>query len=226
MQEALEAGLTELDLYDADLLRRLGLYVAELELWNPSLRLVDARGVEIVTRHILDSLTLVRFLDTVAGTERAGEHRLADLGSGAGLPGIPVALARPAWSVCLVERMERRSGFLRNVAAKLEMSQVEVCTCQTRDMPPRNFDVVTARAYQPVDERFLRETHAILASAGTGLFLKGKAERTRAEIAQVPDRVRSLVRMEQIPIHAGFLPENSRHLLRITPAPPGGREAS
>ncbi|MFP4509546.1 MAG: 16S rRNA (guanine(527)-N(7))-methyltransferase RsmG [Spirochaetaceae bacterium] len=215
MVSVLESGLDELGLYSQALSLRLQKYLTEIELWNPRLRLVDASGTDLVTRHILDSLTLVLHLDRTSGAGRQGELRLADLGSGAGLPGIPVALARPQVSVCLVERMERRCGFLRNATAILGLSQVEVCNLQTVDLPPRRFNALTARAYQPVDERFIREVLAILDTAGEGLFLRGRMDRTAGEIASLPERVRATFSYEQIALEASFLPSGSRHLLRI-----------
>ncbi len=221
----LDSGLEELGLYSDRLAADLKRYVQEIELWNPRLRLVDAAGVDIITRHILDSLTLVPFLDAVFARspfshtpgDRDG-HRpvVADLGSGAGLPGVPVALARPELAVCLVERMERRCGFLRNVSAILRLPQVEVCHMQTRDLPPRRFDVVTSRAYQPVDERFIQELLAVLADGGEGLFLKGRIEKTRHETEQLPYETRTRVCCEFTALSASFLPPDSRHILRIT----------
>lgn len=215
MVRVLESGLDELGLYSESLSLYLQKYLAEIELWNPRLRLVDASDTDLVTRHILDSLTLIPHLDRASSAGRQAELRLADLGSGAGLPGIPVALARPEISVCLVERMERRCGFLRNATAMLGLSQVEVCNAQTVALPPRRFNALTARAYQPVDERFIREVLAILDSAGEGLFLRGRMDRTAGEIAGLPERLRAAFSWEQIALEASFLPDGSRHLLRI-----------
>lgn len=215
MVRVLESGLDELGLYSEALSLHLQKYLAEIELWNPRLRLVDASDTDLVTRHILDSLTLIPYLDRASSAGRQAELRLADLGSGAGLPGIPVALARPEISVCLVERMERRCGFLRNATAMLGLSQVEVCNAQTVDLPPRRFNALTARAYQPVDERFIREVLAILDNAGEGLFLRGRMDRTAGEIAGLPERLRAAFSWEQIALEASFLPDGSRHLLRI-----------
>lgn len=224
-ESVLASGLEELDLYSDRLAADLKRYVQEIELWNPKLRLVDAAGVDIITRHILDSLTLVRFLDEfiarspfsrTSGDQAGHQPSLADLGSGAGLPGVPVALARPELAVSLVERMERRCGFLRNVSAILRLSRVEICHMQTRDLPPRRFDIITARAYQPVDERFIQDLLAVLADGGEGMFLKGRIEKTRNEIEQLPQETRSRVRCEFTALNASFLPPNSRHILRIT----------
>ncbi|MDR2054179.1 MAG: class I SAM-dependent methyltransferase, partial [Treponema sp.] len=100
-------------------------YIAEIELFNEAYGLVSARGRgELVTRHILDSLAPLGIIArALAGIEAPA---IADAGSGAGLPGIPLAICLPSARVTLIERMGRRAGFLRNTLAILGLPGLDV----------------------------------------------------------------------------------------------------
>ncbi|MDR2134356.1 MAG: class I SAM-dependent methyltransferase, partial [Treponema sp.] len=137
----LEAGLRRIAETDSDaaglidcrrqtILELLERYIAEIELFNSAYGLVKVQDRrELIVRHILDSLAplgiIARLLAPPAGdAAAAGEApaaaavpRAADVGSGAGLPGIPLAIAMPRVNFTLIERMKRRAGFLRNTLA-------------------------------------------------------------------------------------------------------------
>ncbi len=115
-------------------------YLELLERWSAVHSLVRfASRRELVERHVLDAL---------AGVERLGERgRLADLGSGAGLPGVPLLVARPGWSGLLVEPRTKRWAFLRMVVRELALD-CEVAGCRFEEIGRERgpFDAVTARA--------------------------------------------------------------------------------
>lgn len=98
---------------------------------------------------------------------------VADVGSGAGLPGIPLALARPDLHVTLVEPLLRRSVFLGEVTDALGLSRVTVVRARAEDMPPGSFDVVVARAVAPVG-RLAAWTLRLLRPGGRLVALKGR----------------------------------------------------
>ena len=120
-QDALHRGITELGLElpqgsEALLMR----YAALLEKWNRIYNLTAIRTpAEVVSHHLLDSLAVVPHLPVPA------EGALADVGAGAGLPGIPIALARPQWRVTLNDSSEKKLAFLRQAAIELDLSNVE-----------------------------------------------------------------------------------------------------
>lgn len=164
-----------------DIARALERYVDELELWNRKLRLVDAAGDDLVARHILDCMAAVPLVRTVLP---AGGG-IADLGSGAGLPGIPFAVALPGTKVTLIERSGRRAGFLRNCRAVLGLSNVAVCERSYTETTDAPYDLVVARALTAIDSRFVDHLLRLLRHDGHAVLLKGRRERIEAEIASV-----------------------------------------
>lgn len=127
-------------------------------------------------RHVLNSAAIGELFDT-------GE-RVADIGSGAGLPGIPLALARPDLRITLIEPMLRRSEFLSEVVSELELD-VTVMRGRAEDGPVRRelgeFDAVTSRAVAPLD-KLTKWSVPLLRFDGRMLAIKG--ERAEAEIGE------------------------------------------
>ena len=113
--DLVRSGLEALGIMTERLLSGLVHYIEEIELWNPSYGLVNSGGDELAIKHILDSLaplsrleSLLAELDARSGSREERRACLADIGTGAGLPGIPLALALPERRVFLVERMGKR----------------------------------------------------------------------------------------------------------------------
>ncbi|MEO0049340.1 MAG: hypothetical protein RL556_672 [Actinomycetota bacterium] len=116
------------------------------------------------TRHILNSAVVAELVD--AGS------LVADVGSGAGLPGIPMALAQPAAHFVLIEPMERRANWLAEQVIALGLSNVEVRRQRAEEVETKAFDVVTARAVSALP-KLLRLTVPLLKTGGKLLALKG-----------------------------------------------------
>jgi 16S rRNA (guanine527-N7)-methyltransferase len=129
---------------DAEQVVRLGGYLARLLAMNQAMNLTAVDDPAAAwERHVLDSLTLVPLLaDLGAGA------RLCDVGSGGGLPGIPVAIARPDLEVTLVEATQKKAAFLAAVAAALPLRNVAVQAARAEQLGDLHgaFDAVTARA--------------------------------------------------------------------------------
>lgn len=125
-------------------------YMDEIELFNPAYGLVGARTrEELVLRHILDSLAplghIIRLLKNASPSPT-----IADVGSGAGLPGIPLSIALPDTPVTLIERMGRRVGFLRNTQAILGLPKLRVEEGEMERVPAGRFDLLVFRAFRPL----------------------------------------------------------------------------
>lgn len=177
----LSDGIKEMGLTCSDeQLRLLNLYISEIELWNPRYGLVNAQGGDLVLRHILDSLSGV---GPISGKN---VKTLADVGSGAGLPGIPLAIMFPQIHITLVERSGKRTRFLRNVAAVLNLKNISVLEIDLKDVTER-FDLVTFRAFKPVEPGIIRLLMNILDDKGRLAAYKGKMENISEEIEQVKD---------------------------------------
>ena len=98
-------------------------YLNEIMLFNPTLKLVgEKERNEIIYRHILDSASAYSLFSTITNSSST----IADLGTGAGLPGVVLAILFPERNFVLIDRMTRRIGFLRAVKAKLNLVNVEI----------------------------------------------------------------------------------------------------
>lgn len=126
-------------------------------------------------RHLLNSAVLGEAVP--AGSD------VVDVGSGAGLPGIPLAIARPDLHVTLVEPLERRTVFLQEVVSALGLDQVTVVRGRAEDHPAETADVVTSRAVAPLP-RLMAWSLPLARAGGQVLALKGS--RAGEEVASVP----------------------------------------
>ena len=127
------------------------------------------------TRHILNSAV-------VAETVKAGDL-VADVGSGAGLPGIPMAIALPEAHFVLIEPMERRSNWMLDVIEELGLTNVEVRRSRAEEVLDLKFDIVTARAVAAL-EKLLRLTVHLLKPGGSLIALKGSKAAEEIEAAR------------------------------------------
>ncbi len=196
----------------AELLDR---YVREIELFNPAYGLVSvADRRELVVKHILDSLAPLGVLVQALENQTPGRPpRIADAGSGAGLPGIPLAIALPHVSVTLIERMGRRVGFLRNVAAALGLQNVEIEQTDVEKARPGDYALLTFRAFRPLEPPLLKALFRLLAPGGLLAAYKAREEKIAAEMAPITALTAG---WEVLDTPVPFLDE-ARRLVLITP---------
>jgi 16S rRNA (guanine527-N7)-methyltransferase len=165
---------------------RLTGYIEEVERFNPAYGLVHVKDRrELVVRHILDSLAPLGLLLGLL-ERRAAPPLIADVGSGAGLPGIPLAIATaidmPEARFTLIERMGRRAGFLRNTLAVLALKQVTVEEGPMEQAPPGRFDLAVFRAFRPLERPVLKSLLRLLREGGCLAAYKGRREAIEAEM--------------------------------------------
>lgn len=172
----LRAGLAALAL-PGELAPPLLAYLDLLARWNRTYNLTAVRDPrEMVSRHLLDSLAMEPFLD--------GIDSLADLGTGPGLPGIPLAIARPGLRVTLVEANGKKARFLREAVRTLGLANAEVAESRIEALDrPGTFDAITARALATLPQILEFGGH-LLAPGGKLLAMKGA--RPDEEIAALP----------------------------------------
>lgn len=164
-----------LDAY-ADLVRR----------WNPMLGLVASKDLPRFTdRHAVDGLVAAQALRDIRGSRGCEALRVADLGSGAGLPGIPLAVALPEVWVTLVERSVRKARFLRLAQRELGLANITVLCADFGQMPSASTDVVTVRALRPPPALW-GQAHRMLRPGGHLLALD-RVVRSRQVAAAVAD---------------------------------------
>lgn len=177
----------------------LSRYMAEIERLNPSLSLVGASGDELVVKHVLDSLAPLTIIKNLLAA--LPRPRIADLGSGAGLPGIPLALALPESEIVLMDRMTRRVRFLESLRDVLPLSNVDIVETQI-EHARGSFDLVAFRAFRPFERKLFKRVFALCDKGGAVLAYKGKADKARAELAQIEGLYSSA---DIIPVEVPFL---------------------
>jgi len=183
-------------------------YRAEIETWNERLGLVSLKSPgDLAVKHLLDSLAPWAVL------EGFGFGSLADLGSGAGFPGIPLALTFPAAQVFLVERMERRAAFLKATLGVLGRTDVTVLQRTFEEVKER-FDLVTFRAFTPLDPKIVKKLKRLLNPGGRIAAYKGRREVIDTELAALGSLADGV---EIIPLKVPFLDEE-RHLVVLPTA--------
>ena len=171
----LHAGTAELGLAPMPVaFERLLDYVDLLTRWNATYNLTAVRDPqEMISRHLLDCLAIAAF---VKG------KTLADLGSGAGLPGIPLAILEPAREHVLIDSNGKKTRFLREAVRELKLTNVRVEQARVEDARGQ-FDCITARAFAALKDMLALGGH-LLAPAGTWLAMKGLLD--KSEILDVP----------------------------------------
>jgi 16S rRNA (guanine527-N7)-methyltransferase len=203
LEHLLARGVCELalDLPKATQARLLS-YVRMLDKWNRTYNLTAVRDPEqMVPRHLLDSLSILPFL---------GGARVADIGTGAGLPGIPLALARDDLHFTLIDSNSKKIRFVRQAVHELKLKNVVVLHERVEEMTRSDgFPVLVARAFDAIPDMLARCRH--LAAPG-GRLLAMKGVYPQEEIAALEGRYGE-PRVESLTV-PGL--DAARHLVMIT----------
>ena len=207
MIDKLESGLNILGIKPSvRQLEQLNIYMRELELWNSRLNLVSFQDREqLVVRHVLDCLA---GLDIIQGLNG---RSIADIGSGAGLPGLLLAIFLEDSQFSLVERSGKKAGFLRTTAALLDLvGRVEILDTDLKNVDGK-FDIVVLRAFREFGD-FIVELKKITAVSGTIAAYKGRRAAIESDLEAAgikPDKAD--IRKLKVP----FLDEE-RHIVLIS----------
>ena len=193
-----QARLLNVSLGDAEA-QRLALLLDELERWNAAYNLTSIRGREaMIAHHLLDSLSIHEYLKGA---------RIADVGTGAGFPGLPLAVANPERQFTLIDSAGKKVRFVAHAARALGLGNVVAVHSRAEDMRPAEpFDTITARAFAGLPD--LLESVYSLSRPGTRvLAMKGRQPRAEIAAVRAPWRV-----IEAIPLEVPRLGE-VRHLI-------------
>jgi 16S rRNA (guanine527-N7)-methyltransferase len=153
-------------------------YLALMNKWNSVYNLTSLRDpMQMVTHHLLDSLAAVPAF--------AGARNVLDVGAGGGLPGLVLAICRPDMKVSMIDTVHKKTAFLKQVKAELELSNVTVYTMKVQDLGvaaplSEKFDVITSRAFADLSD-FLEWSGHLLAEGGKFIALKGVAPQDEQE---------------------------------------------
>ena len=161
---------------------KLAAYLALLAKWNRTYNLTAIRERErMVTHHLLDSLAVLPHLEALNAAKSVA---LLDVGSGAGLPAIPLAIARPAWRVVALDSNHKKGAFIQQAVSELALANVEAVVARVEDYrPTASFDVVISRAFSDL-ATFAESSARHLAPGGRLIAMKGV--RPDEEIARLP----------------------------------------
>ena len=165
--QVLSAGLARLNLeLPVDTQQKLINYIALVQKWNKVYNLTAVRGADkMLTHHLLDSLAVVPHV--------ANAKTILDVGSGAGLPGIPLALALPQTRVTLLDSNHKKTAFLNQAAIELALNNVEVVCDRIENYQTKQpFNVVISRAFCDLPT-FVALTGRLVIPGGTLLAMKG-----------------------------------------------------
>lgn len=222
-----ECGIPEA--HCAELAEKMESYIKEIILFNSAYNLTNTSDRdELVVRHIFDSLAafskITKLCENLANerSEVSQEIVVADIGSGGGLPGIPLAAA---FFVCaqdnkeladvrfeLVERMEKRCAFLENCAAILGLKNVTVVNSEAERVPEKAYDLITFRAFRPLDKKMTKTLLRIVKDKGYLCAYKAKQENIKEEMTAIS----SLVPTYDVqPLKVPGLEDSERNLVII-----------
>jgi len=175
---ALDIGIT----LNNHQLKQLLRYLDLLEKWNHAYNLTAVRSrFEMLGRHVIESLAISPFITG---------NQVVDVGSGAGLPGIPLAIANPSVQYTLLDSNGKKSRFLSEVKRVLKLANVEIETVRVESwLPTKRFDSVVTRAFADLATTLASVDHVL---SDQGMVYAMKTQQAQNEIASLPDETRQV----------------------------------
>ncbi|MDC7238152.1 MAG: 16S rRNA (guanine(527)-N(7))-methyltransferase RsmG [Sphaerochaetaceae bacterium] len=200
-ENVLRDCLSQVDIKLSDQqINKLLRYVSEIELFNKAYKLVGAKNEEIITKHIMDSLVAVKEIEK----HITKDSIICDVGSGAGLPGIVLAIYFQENKFVLVERMSRRVNFLNNAIVALKINdRVRVIDKDLKDVK-ETFDIVTFRAFHPLFD-IIDYIDNITDEESIVVTYKAKKDSVDAELKIVEEECKSKWNSEYVDLFTPFI---------------------
>lgn len=200
MRKILRDGAASFGVTEQPKIALLERYVSEIELWNPSYKLVGTEGNGLIIKHILDSLSAADILsEHLSGRENP---IVADLGSGAGLPGIPLAVALDSVRFDLIDRMSRRIGFLCSTLALLGLNgRVSAKLADLEDVSTQ-YDALVFRAFRPLPD-IAQNLLPLLKDGAAAITYKGNADSIKKELGMI-----KCLKPSVVPVKVPYLEED------------------
>jgi 16S rRNA (guanine527-N7)-methyltransferase len=149
---------------------KLACFAALLLRWNAAYNLTSIdQPQQVLTHHLLDCLAVV---PTLLRASPSPATRVLDVGSGGGLPGIPLAIAMPTWHFTLIDKVGKKTAFLTQAKVELELGNVDVVHGRVQTLRSAAFDVILSRAFSSLGE-FVRLSRAARAPRGIWVAMRG-----------------------------------------------------
>jgi 16S rRNA (guanine527-N7)-methyltransferase len=179
--------------------RLLLAYAENLRKWNRVYNLTALRDPEqILVQHLFDSLSVVGPMRKAVEAAGADVPTIVDVGSGAGLPGVVIAIANPRWNVHCLDAVEKKTAFVRQMSAVLELRGLHAVHGRVEALPPFDADVVVSRAFASLaDFAILAGGH--VGSGGALLAMKGQAPE-EGLVAATPTGAWQIERIESLTV--------------------------
>ena len=204
------------------LVSKMEQYIKEIILFNSAYNLTNTSDHdELVVRHILDSLAGYELIKKYAAQKAgAGDVVVGDIGSGGGLPGIPLAASflcgardgAAGVQFKLVERMEKRCAFLENCKSLLGLTNTEIWNTVAEQVEEGGFDLITFRAFRPLDQKMTKTLLRMVKPGGVICAYKAKMESIKEEMEGVKNLVGS---WEVLPLSVPGLEDSERNMVVI-----------
>lgn len=162
----LESGMQKLGLENIpQVISKLLIYKELLIKWNKSFNLTSVKNTEVVTHHFLDSLAIIPFIKSSS---------LLDVGTGAGLPGIVIAIVKPDIKVSLIDKVGKKIAFIKRVVAELEIKNIDTYHDRVELLTSEEkYDGIISRAFSNMDD-FIKSTKHLIKSQGVWYGMKSK----------------------------------------------------
>ena len=162
----LERGMQKLGLENIpQVISKLLIYKELLIKWNRSFNLTSIKNREVVTHHFLDCLSIIPFIKSSS---------LLDVGTGAGLPGIIIAIVKPDIKVSLIDKVGKKIAFIKRVVAELEIKNIETYHDRVELLTSEEkYDGIISRAFSNMDD-FIKSTKHLIKSQGVWYGMKSK----------------------------------------------------
>ena len=162
----LERGMQKLGLENIpQVINKLLIYKELLIKWNKSFNLTSIKNREVVTHHFLDCLSIIPFIKSSS---------LLDVGTGAGLPGIIIAIVKPDIKVSLIDKVGKKIAFIKRVVAELEIKNIDTYHDRVELLTSEEkYDGIISRAFSNMDD-FIKSTKHLIKSQGVWYGMKSK----------------------------------------------------
>ena len=178
-EQGLQQGLQDLGLQlSSSQIAQLCQYAGLISKWNKVYNLTALRAQEsILSHHLLDCLAVIAPLRNWAKEQGIQAPTILDVGSGAGLPGLVIAICQPDWQIHTIDTVGKKTAFMQQAAAQLQLKNVRVHHARVEELAQQSsvrYDLITSRAFSSLSD-FLAWTSAVRAPQGMWAAMKGKS---------------------------------------------------